>query len=80
MIGPEELEKRFTHHPPTEAQVGIYALIRGEAKDLAHLIDAMCPDSREKSTALTKLEECVMHANAAIARHGLPDSELGELA
>ena len=28
-----------------------------------------CPDSRELSVALTKLEEAVMWANAAIARN-----------
>lgn len=29
----------------------------------------ICPDSRELSTALTKLEEAVFWANAAIARN-----------
>lgn len=35
------------------------------------MIDGVTPDSREKSLALTKLEEVVMHANSAIARNGL---------
>ena len=36
---------------------------------MANLINKQCPDSREKSTAITKIEEAVMWANAAIARN-----------
>jgi hypothetical protein len=34
-------------------------------------LEILCnvPPSRERSLALTKLEECIMHANAGIARH-----------
>ena len=64
-----ELEKRFTYHPPKEGQPARYGLLRREGKALAVLIDTHCPDSREKSTAMTKLEECIMWANAAIARN-----------
>ena len=38
-------------------------------KQLAHLLVTNCPESRELSCALTKLEEAVMWANAAIARN-----------
>ena len=64
-----ELEKRFTYHPPKEGQPAKYELLRRQGKALAVLIDTNCPDSREKSTAMTKLEECIMWANAAIARN-----------
>ena len=47
----------------------MYTEIREKAKELAYLIDSTCPDSREKSLAMTKLEECVMWANAGIARN-----------
>ena len=40
-----------------------------KAKLLAAYIDEKCPDSWEKSLAMTKLEECVMWANASIARN-----------
>lgn len=38
-------------------------------KELAYLIDDVCQGSREKSLAMTKLEESVMWANAYIARN-----------
>ena len=46
-----------------------YANIRDKAKDLAYLIEEFCPDSREKSLAITNLEQFVMWANASIARN-----------
>ena len=63
------LDKRFTYHPPKEGQPRRYENIRDKAKSMAYLIDQVCPESREKSLALTKLEEAVMWANAAIARN-----------
>jgi hypothetical protein len=63
-----ELETRFTYHPPKGDQAARYQQIRQEARSLAERIDAGCPESREKSLALTSLEQAVMWANAAIAR------------
>lgn len=63
------IEKNFTYHAPTEEQAVKYVNIRNTAKQFALLIEACCPDSREKSLAFTKLEEAVMWANAAIARN-----------
>lgn len=64
-----DLEKRFTYHAPKDDQPRRYEGIRQEAKAFAYLIDNLCPHSREKSLALTKLEEAVFWANAAIARN-----------
>ena len=65
----EDLEKRFTYHPPTtDAKVARYKAIRDTAHSFAHLINSAAPDGREKSLAITHLEEAVMWANAAIAR------------
>ena len=61
---------RFTYYPPQGGQPERYQAIRAKALELAHLLDDECPLSREKSLAMTKLEEVVMWANAAIARHG----------
>lgn len=64
-----QIEKCFTYHPPKAGQPEKYTALRNQAKDLALSLDALCPDSREKSLALTKLEESMMWANAAIARN-----------
>lgn len=64
-----DLDRNFSYHPPKEGQPERYAKIRAKAKELAELIDAECPQSRERSIAMTDLENCVMWANAAIARN-----------
>jgi hypothetical protein len=66
-----DLANRFTYHPPKDGQPERYQRIRDAAGTLALLLDAECPDSREKSLAVTHLENAVMWANAAIARNGL---------
>lgn len=68
MVTRNELERRFSYHPPKEGQAERYEALRAKAKELAMLIHNSCPESREKSTALTRLDEVVMHANASIAR------------
>lgn len=68
-----EMEKRldnaFTYHPPKDDQAQRYTTLRNSAKLLAHEIATLAPESREQSLALTKLEEAIMWANAAIARN-----------
>lgn len=63
-----EIEKRFAYHTPEEGQAEMYEEIRAEGKELAYLIEELCPQGREKSLATTKLEESAMRANASIAR------------
>ena len=65
----EELENIYTYHFPKGDQPLRYERIRYKAKILAAYINEYCPDSREKSIAMTKLEEAVMWANASIARN-----------
>jgi len=57
----------FDAHEPKGDQSARYKALRDRAKEYASLIDMCCPDSREKSLAMTKLEECVMWANKSIA-------------
>lgn len=64
-----DIDNRFTYHAPTEDQTVKYELIRNSAKHLALLIATKTPGSREQSLAMTKLEEAVFWANAAIARN-----------
>lgn len=69
MPTPEELDKRFSYQPPKPGQPERYVRLRDKAKELAFLIAGLTPASREQSIALTKLDEVVMWANAAIARN-----------
>lgn len=63
------IENNYTYHSPKEGQPKKYEAIREKAKELALLIEDVCPTSREKSIAFTNLEQAVMWANAAIARN-----------
>lgn len=66
---PEEIENRFSYHSPKNDQPARYEQIRSMAKEFATLVEAACPESREKSLAITNLEQAVMWANASIARN-----------
>jgi hypothetical protein len=64
-----DMLNRFTYHAPTGArQTRKYEAIRAAALRFATLIENLCPSSRERSLAWTKIEEAVFWANAAIAR------------
>lgn len=63
-----ELETRFTYHRPNDEQARRYPILRGEAHALARSISRLTKPCREQSLALTKLEEAMFFANAAIAR------------
>ena len=65
----KQIENNFKYHAPKGGQPQKYEEIRNMANAYAELLDNLCPDSREKSIAFTKLEECVMWANASIARN-----------
>lgn len=64
-----DLDNRFTYHSPKGDQNHRYVELRANIRELADLIIARCPDSQERSLALTKLEEAMMWANASIARN-----------
>jgi len=63
----DDLENRFSYHPPKDDQAARYQNIRAGGLWLASMINELCPDSQEKSLAMTKLREVVMWANASIA-------------
>lgn len=65
----QRLNNVFVYHSPKEDQNERYVLLRDKAKELAFLIVGNTPKSREQSLALTKLEEAIFAANAAIARN-----------
>jgi hypothetical protein len=63
------IENNFMYHEPKEGQPQTYTKLREKAKELAYLIDEQCPNSREKSVAMTNLEQAMFWANASIARN-----------
>lgn len=64
---PFPIDKVFMYHAPKDTQPTRYAQIREKAKELAVLLEASCPESREKALAFTNLQQAVMWANASIA-------------
>lgn len=70
MIDRNEVASRFAYHRPSSEDVARkHDGIREMCGTLADFLIDLCPESRELSLALTKLDEVCMHANAAIARH-----------
>ena len=65
----EVIENTFIYHAPKPGQPERYTDLREKAKELAYLIEDLCPNSREKSIAMTHLETAIMWANASIARN-----------
>jgi len=63
------LKTEFTYHAPKDDQADRFTALRNLAYTLSIQIARMTPPSREQSLALTKLGECIMHANSAIARN-----------
>jgi len=61
------IEELFTYHAPTEEQKVAYVTIRNAAKNLVHKIDQLCPGGPDRTTAVRKVREAVMTANASIA-------------
>lgn len=68
------LDRNLTNHPPVnDATILAMEAIRAAAKALGHRILDHCPTpSRERSLALTNLEQTVMWAIADIARNQPP--------
>lgn len=64
------MEWNLTNHPPKHDITKMrMEKVRADALNLAYSIIDNCPESREQSLALTKLEEATMQAVAALARH-----------
>ena len=66
----DQIEKLFTYHAPTDEQKEHYIKIREKGMELARLIHEACPESPDRTTAIRKLRETIMTANAAIATGG----------
>lgn len=58
-----DIDHRFADHGTNDP-----ASIREACRTLAHTVNDSIPDGREKSTAITKIEEAMFWANAGLAR------------
>lgn len=72
MLAPD-LDNRFAYHPPKDdATREAHERVRTLCRALAEELNRMLPEGREKSLAVTHLEEVAMWSNAAIARRADP--------
>lgn len=68
-MAPEEIDNRFVYHPPTDDKTReTHEFVRTTFRLAAETINNILPEGREKAIAMTKLEEGMFWANAAIAR------------
>jgi hypothetical protein len=62
-----DIEHTFKYHAPTPEKRQKHEMIREQYKNLAHLLNNALTDGREKSKAITDLQQSMMWANASIA-------------
>lgn len=68
-ISEEDLRNRFNYHPPRDqSDVAVHEDVRNELHGVAQTMNSLLPDGREKSVVMTKIEEAMFWANAALAR------------
>jgi len=58
----------FTNHTPAPDAIKAIEYLRARFEDLGHDVIRACPEGRELSLALTKMDESLRDAVAAIAR------------
>lgn len=69
----DSINSRFGFHKPDAEGAAKMTTVRKKIRELADLIDTLCPESREKATALTQLSFVMMSANSAIVQQYLLD-------
>lgn len=65
----EDINNRFAFHAATtEEKRGAHTSVRQQCRQLADFLNDKLPEGREKSLAVTHLEEVMFWGNAALAR------------
>lgn len=67
-------DNTFDYQKPTEASLEILTIIRAAAKEYAKILIKTLPESREKSIAITKIEETAMWANKSVVQNQTDES------
>jgi hypothetical protein len=68
-LSPDDIANRFDFHAATtEEKRNEHTSIRQSCRRLADYLNERLPEGREKSLAITHLEEAMFWSNAAIAR------------
>lgn len=66
----DDFNRRFnSHKPPNEDAGRMHGDVRKQFFETAVILAELMPSCREASLVLTKLEEAMFWANAALARH-----------
>lgn len=66
---PEDIENRFAFHAATTAEKrDAHTSVRQTLRRAADYLNDTLPEGREKSLAITHLEEAMFWGNAALAR------------
>jgi len=69
------IDKTFAYHKPKDAGMRRVNELRAEFSALLEVVNLNCPNSREKSIALTNLEQAAMWAIKSVVSND-PDSEV----
>lgn len=75
LLTDDEINRRCAYHPPGSPDVvQAHDAVRSITRTVMHQYNALLPDCPEARRALDALDDAMMLANAAIARHGQPPS------
>lgn len=69
-IEAKEIDHRFLFHQADEHTGPLHGRVREVCGDAARNLGQLLPPGRDKALAITKLEEAMFWANAAVARNG----------
>lgn len=68
-MDPADIENRFAFHAATtDEKRDAHTSVRQDCRALADSLNDKLPDGREKSLAISRLEEVMFWGNAALAR------------
>ena len=72
-MNPKRIDWDLTYHAPDAEKIAARGMLNDDVRELAHQLNDLLPDSREKSLAITALEEVRAWGNAAIAHNPRPE-------